>query len=251
MWQALADFITLMSVENNQPSLPPGSPSGYGPRAGVGRAHAPLSRSRTELLETLRAQSEPTTLAALVAISGLHANTVREHLDALVRQGLAHRHASEPAGRGRPAWLYEAIGLDAAAAPEYAGLAAALAAAIHRTSTTPTDDAVAAGREWGHQLARERGAAPAASAVAARREVISLLDEVGFEPQADARSSLVRLTRCPLLEAAHKYPEVVCGVHLGLAQGALEEYGADPEGTELLPFAEPGACRLHLMRRNR
>jgi predicted ArsR family transcriptional regulator len=110
---------------------------------------------------------------------------------------------------------------------------------------------VAAGREWGHELARERGAGPAPSAVAARREVVSLLDEVGFEPQADARSSVVRLTRCPLLEAAHKYPDVVCGVHLGLAQGALEEYGADPEGTELLPFAEPGACRLHLMRRPR
>lgn len=224
---------------------------GYGPRPGAGRASAPLSRSRAALLETLRAQSEPTTLAALVAISGLHANTVREHLDALVRQGLAHRQSSEPAGRGRPAWLYEASGSDAAAAPEYAGLAAALAAAIHRTSTTPTDDAVAAGREWGHELARERGAGPAPSAVAARREVVSLLDEVGFEPQADARSTVVRLTRCPLLEAAHKYPDVVCGVHLGLAQGALEEYGADPEGTELLPFAEPGACRLHLMRRNR
>ena len=28
-------------------------------------------------------------------------------------------------------------------------------------------------------------------------------------------------------------------------------YGADPDGTELLPFAEPGACRLHLMRRSR
>jgi hypothetical protein len=54
-----------------------------------------------------------------------------------------------------------------------------------------------------------------------------------------------------LLEAAHQYPDVVCGVHLGLTQGALEEFGADPVGTELLPFAEPGACRLHLMRRPR
>jgi predicted ArsR family transcriptional regulator len=81
--------------------------------------------------------------------------------------------------------------------------------------------------------------------------VVSLLDAVGFAPQPDARSSTVRLTRCPLLEAAHKHPDVVCGVHLGLARGALEEYGADPDGTELLPFAEPGACRLHLMRRSR
>jgi len=240
-----------MSVENNRPSMPSPMTPGYGPRPGAGRARAALSRSRGALLESLRAQAEPTTLAALVAISGLHANTVREHLDALVRQGLAHRHAAEPAGRGRPAWLYEATGSDAAAAPEYAGLASALAAAIHRASTSPAEDAVSAGREWGHELARDRGAGPAPSGVAARREVVSLLDEMGFAPQANARSSVLRLTRCPLLEAAHKYPDVVCGVHLGIAQGALEEYGAEPEGTELLPFAEPGACRLQLMRRSR
>lgn len=224
---------------------------GYGPLPGAGRSSKPLSRSRSALLETLRAQTEPTTLTALVATSGLHANTVREHLDALVRTDLAHRHPEAPAGRGRPAWLYEATSRDAAAATEYAGLAAALAAAIHRTSVSPTDDAVTAGREWGHELARERGARPAPSAIAARREMVSLLDEVGFAPQADARSAVVRLTRCPLLEAAHKYPDVVCGVHLGLVQGALEEHGANPEGTELLPFAEPGACKLHLMRRTK
>ena len=251
MWQLHQDFTTLGSVENNRPSSPPRAVPGFGPLPGTGRSRTPLSRSRSALLETLRAQTEPTTLAALVATSGLHANTVREHLDALVREGLAHRHPEAPAGRGRPAWLYEATGVDAASAPEYAGLASALAAAIHRTSASPTDDAVTAGREWGHELARERGARPAASAVAARREVVSLLDEVGFAPQADARSSTVRLTRCPLLETAHKYPDIVCGVHLGLAQGALEEYGADPDGTELLPFAEPGACRLHLMQRRR
>lgn len=248
MWQLHEDFITLWSVENNRPPSPPRLAPGHGPVPGTGRSPKPLSRSRSALLDTLRAQTEPTTLAALVAASGLHANTVREHLDALVSEGLAHRHPEAPAGRGRPAWLYEATGRDAAAAPEYAGLAAALAAAIHRTSTSPTDDAVTAGREWGQELARERGARPAPSAVAARREVVSLLDEIGFAPQADARSSVVRLTRCPLLEAARKYPDVVCGVHLGLAQGALEEYGADPDGTKLLPFAEPGACRLHLMR---
>ena len=243
------EFITLTSVENNRASLTSRAGPGFGPRPGAGRNRVPLSASRDALLETLRAQTEPTTLAALVAISGLHANTVREHLTALVRRGLAYRHPEAPAGRGRPAWLYEAAGSDAAASPEYAGLAAALAGAIHRTSTSPADDAVTAGREWGHELARARGARPSRSAVAARREVVSLLDELGFEPQTDARSTVVRLTRCPLLEAAHKYPEVVCGVHLGLARGALEEYGADPEGTDLQPFAEAGACHLHLMRR--
>ncbi|WP_405064843.1 helix-turn-helix domain-containing protein [Kribbella sp. NBC_01510] len=236
-------------MENNHPAN--AQRPGYGPTPSTGRARAPLSKSRAALLETLRAQTEATTLMALVTATGLHANTVREHLEALVRDGFAHRHQAAPAGRGRPAWLYEATGSDAAAAPEYAGLAAALAATIHRTSASPHEDAVTAGVEWGHQLARARGAEPASSPAAARREVVSLFDEIGFGPRADARSTVVRLTRCPLLEAAHQYPDVVCGVHLGLAQGALEEYGAVPEGTELRPFAEPGACRLHLKTRSR
>jgi hypothetical protein len=35
-------------------------------------------------------------------------------------------------------------------------------------------------------------------------------------------------------------------VHLGIVRGALTEYGADPAGSALVPFAEPGACRLVL-----
>jgi predicted ArsR family transcriptional regulator len=84
-------------------------------------------------------------------------------------------------------------------------------------------------------------------ASAARHEVVDLLDRLGFAPQADDDAASVALTRCPLLEAAYRNPEVVCAVHLGLAQGALERLGAPREGTSLLPFAEPGACRLHLL----
>lgn len=221
-----------------------------GPRPSAGGgATVRLSSARTAILETLRAQAEPTTLAALTAVTGLHVNTVREHLDGLVRHGLVRRRVDAPRGRGRPAWLYEPAGRDVAAAPEYAGLAATLAAVIHRSSKDPTRDAEAAGEEWGRSLARERGAEPAPSAIAARREVVGLLDDLGFAPQADSRTRSVRLTRCPLLEAAHKYPDVVCAVHLGLTKGALAEYGAESEDTELVPFAEPGACRLHLRAR--
>lgn len=155
------------------------------------------------------------------------------------------RSPAAPVGRGRPAWLYEATNNDASGL-EHLDVVAVLASAIRRTSTSPTEDAISAGTEWGHELARERGARPARNAVAARRQVVVLLDKIGFAPQPDSRASVVRLTRCPLLEAARKYPDVVCGVHLGLIRGALEEYGADPGSTELKPFSEPGACRLHL-----
>lgn len=209
-----------------------------------------MSRSRSELLDRLTGQPEPTTLSALVEVSGLHPNTLREHLSALEKAGLVRRFRAQPHGRGRPAWLYEATEhSDDGGGAEYAGLAATLAAAIHRTSSAPAEDAVAAGTQWGHDLARSKGAPGEAGDPAARRQVIALLADFGFGPEPDERDEVVRLTRCPLLEAAHRYPDVVCGVHLGLVRGALEEYGVDPAGTDLLPFSEPGACRLDLVTR--
>ena len=183
------------------------------------------------------------TLAALAAESGLHVNTVREHLEALERRGLVQRESAAPRGRGRPALLYRAV--DPTDRSEYAGLATALAALIHRTSDHPHDDAVAAGEGWGRELARSK-AGPQPTAQAARRQVVALLDDLGFAPETDRRSAVVRLTQCPLLDAAHRYPDVVCGVHLGIVRAALDEFGTETAGAALFPFSEPGACGLKL-----
>lgn len=204
-----------------------------------------MSPARTRLLDVVENQPEPVTIAALVEATGLHANTVREHLEALERLGLVTRTRAAAEGRGRPAWLYGATAEDPARA-EYAGLAAALASAIERSSHDPRADAIAAGTDWGHELARTHGGPERAGAAAARRAVVDLLDDLGFAPEPNARATAVRLTRCPLLEAAHRHPEVVCGVHLGIVRGALAEYDADPDGTDLVPFAVPGACLLRL-----
>ena len=228
-------------MKNNRVRIKPG----HGPQAGD-ESMRRLSPSRASLLSTLRAQHASVTLAALCAASGLHPNTVREHLDALIAEGLATRHQAEPSGRGRPAWLYEATGSDASTAPVYAGLAAAWASSNSRTSRDPTADAEAAGREWGQALASARGLSPAPDATAARRTVVHLLRDLGFAPRTDGEAHLVHLERCPLLQAAHQHPDVVCSVHLGLTRSALEAVGADPANTELEPFAEPGACRLRM-----
>lgn len=229
-------------MKNNRLEILPG----HGPRAGAEPARRPLSASRSALLETLRSQHSPVTLAALATASRLHANTVREHLDALVEAGLAERHQAEPQGRGRPAWLYRATGDDVAAAPEYAGLAAALAGAISRTSTAPAADAEEAGTLWGRTLAGQRGVRATAVPDQARGSVVALLDDLGFSPETDDSAHTVRLRTCPLLQAAHEHPEVVCAVHLGLAKGVLSTAGVDGSATELEPFAEPGACILRL-----
>lgn len=205
-----------------------------------------MSESRRRLLDMLNNQPEPTTQAALVKLAGLHPNTVREHLEALVGQGLVSRERAVPSGRGRPAWLYETTGADAPSDGEYAVLASVLAASLARSSADPAQAGADAGNDWGRELARNRGASPT-TPIAAREQVMHLLDDLGFAPVSDSDDPRnVRLTRCPLLEAAHKHPEVVCGVHLGIIHGAYAEYGVEAIDTALLPFAEPGACRLTL-----
>lgn len=228
------------SVENNGPER-------RGPRPARTATGRRLSRTRASLLETLQGQPEPTSLPALVATTGLHANTVREHLDGLRKVGLVRRTPAPVAGRGRPGWLYEATPQSREdPQPEYAGLAAALAAVIARTSPDPKSDARHAGAEWGRRLADSRSRPEEDGPDAARRAVVELFDEMGFAPEPDEDAAVVRLTRCPLLEAAHQQQDVVCSVHLGIAQGALETYAAPTEGLDLLPFAEPGACLLRL-----
>lgn len=239
-------------VENNEPVK-------QGPRPARTPTGRRLSATRAALLETLQDQPEPTSLPALVAKSGLHPNTVREHLDGLRRVGLVERTAARPSGRGRPGWLYTATPQSHEdPRPEYAGLAAALAAVIARTSPDPERDARSAGADWGRRLAhdtpldasqdrRQPGSTGGAGdEEPARRTVTELFDDMGFAPEPDHDATEVRLTRCPLLEAAHQQPDIVCSVHLGIAEGALETYGASTEGLELLPFHEPGACLLRL-----
>ncbi len=218
---------------------------GFGPAPAAVRGRS-LSAPRAALLEVLRTQTEPVTLATLANEADLHPNSVREHLDGLIEVGLVTWSTAPPSGRGRPARLYQATEVDPESTSEYAGLASALAEAIHRRSPAPTEDALDAGLGWGRDLARQRDATTERSATTARRRVLRLLDDLGFAPETNSRASTTRLTRCPLLEAAQRYPDVVCAVHLGLARGALEEYGADADGVRLMPFAERGACVLHL-----
>lgn len=208
-----------------------------------------LSAQRAAVLEQLQQRAAAATVADLATDLGLHTNTAREHLDALVGQGLAVRERAVSSGRGRPAWLYTAatdtVEPDVRVR-DYAGLAAALAGHLERTSVDPGADALEAGRLWGRELAGAEGVART-TALVGRRRTVDLLGGLGFDPRVDARATTAALRRCPLLDAARQYPQVVCNVHLGIVRGAYEIYGGDPRRTALLPFSEPGACRLHLL----
>lgn len=208
--------------------------------------HAPLSSQRSRVLEELQRSESATTVGALATRLDLHANTVRKHLDALVERQLATRERSAANGRGRPAWAYAAATQNTEPdhrVRDYAGLATALAGQLSRSSADPRADAISAGEAWGKVLVD--GLARGTPAYA-RRAVIDLLEGLGFSPRPDWRATSAKLLRCPLLDAARAQPEVVCPVHLGIVRGALAELGGDPKSAELLPFSEPGACRLRM-----
>lgn len=203
-----------------------------------------LSGQRLRVLEYLRAHS-PVRVADAAAALDLHPNTIREHLDAVVGLGLVERSTAGALGRGRPATLYRVSAADpSVAVRDYAGLAIALAGHLARTSAHPERDARAAGVEWGRELIDGSGGDP-------RQSVLDALDRLGFAPDVDADGPngprSVALRRCPLLDAARRYPTVVCQVHLGIVEGMLERLGVHRRtGLDLIPFAEPGACRLFL-----
>jgi predicted ArsR family transcriptional regulator len=211
--------------------------------------HAPLSRQRLAVLEDVRTHA-PVRVTDAAGRLGGHANTVREHLDALVELGLVQRTTESPGGRGRPAALYRPSGADpVVSARDFAGLATALAGHLARTSSDPERDARRAGMDWGRELIDEAGATDENP----RRTVLDILTRLGFAPDSDGEVDAdgvergIALRACPLLDVARRYPAVVCRVHLGIVEGLLEELGvAAGPGLELIAFAEPGACRLLL-----
>jgi predicted ArsR family transcriptional regulator len=203
-----------------------------------------LTRGRAAVLAALRGQPDPVGVEALAVVLGRHPNTLREQLSWLVQRGLVVRVAQPALGRGRPAWLYSARGTRPAD-DDYVELAAALAWTLE-PSEAGREQALEAGRHWGEQLVDARGPAPVPSPEVGRRWTVELMADLGYEPEADETDDLVVLHRCPLLQAAHRFPDVVCTLHLGLVQAALERNGADPARADLRPFAAPHECHLRL-----
>jgi predicted ArsR family transcriptional regulator len=210
-----------------------------GPRRGTTRpTDEPMSRSKATLLDTVTARAG-STLADLAATTGLHVNTVREHLEALEQRGLVQRERAAPRGRGRPAWRYRPV--EPSEHSEYAGLATALAATIHRSSERPRDDAVAAGAEWGRDLARAKGDPAGTGPAGRRRQVVALLADIGFAPETKRTEH--RRPAHPLPAARHCAP----AIPTSSAASTSASFGARSRRTaptELVPRCSRSASRV-------
>ncbi len=157
---------------------------------------------------------------------GLHANTVRLHLERLREAGLVDVEAIHRGTVGRPQHLYflaagaPGLGFDPPAHALLAGLLAALAERVG----ADVGEATETGRAWGAEAGRRTRASSCLQALE------SELHQLGFEPATEATAGCDTNTRieflhCPFRELAEAYPELVCNLHRGLCEGLVDSVG--------------------------
>ncbi|HLR56330.1 MAG TPA: hypothetical protein VK096_06200 [Actinomycetales bacterium] len=226
-----------------------GTVENKGPRTSApATAQHNVSQARLAIWNLVAQSRDPLTATAVAELAEIHVNTAREHLEGLHRSKVVRRVRHHPGGRGRPSWAYELITPPGVVDSEYAGLATALARQLLRSSDDPQQAARDAGEEWGRELATAQQENPTKqigcnTPSQINAAVLHVLSNMGFAPVTDPDDpKLTRLTRCPLLDASLKYPQIVCQVHAGLMAGVMKALGATGTEMELVPFAEPGAC---------
>lgn len=212
-------------------------------------AGAVLGESRARVLDLLRAAGGPLGVQKVAEQAGLHPNTARFHLDALVDAGLAARKPQSRGTPGRPSMAYQATSNDGPTGQRrYRLLAEMLTSLIAGVMPQPGEAAAEAGREWGRYLTEQPPPYQLLSTPEAVEKLAAALEGLGFAPEAvtDGDSCQIRLHQCPFREVAERHQDVVCALHLGLMQGVLERLRAPVTADRLQPFAEPSVCVAEL-----
>ncbi|HLR97768.1 MAG TPA: helix-turn-helix domain-containing protein [Jiangellaceae bacterium] len=211
----------------------------------TGDTSSRVGASRWRILRTLRSTQGGLGVQELADTVGLHANTVRFHLDRLVSEGLVRRDVQERHEPGRPRLAFTAIERpqDDTSQRNYQLLAEVLAGFVSSNVPDPEASSTEAGRAWGRYLAESPRPFSRTEQREAIDELIRILTEVGFEPEIPADDPpRINLHHCPFLEVAAEHRDIVCSVHLGLMQGALAELRAPVTTPWLTPFVGPSLC---------
>ena len=196
--------------------------------------------SRERLVELLREAVRPLSADELAERSGLHPNTVRGHLDLLEEAEIVASTREDRDRPGRPRRLFR---LAAPRSHEHELLAGALAATLEELPDGPAR-AYDSGRTWGRYLVERLSPDESRDEAACVERVVRLLTARGFAPEVRGRTICMR--SCPFPELAARHTSVVCGLHHGLLDGALEELGAPVRVRRLTPWVEPGLCEAEL-----
>jgi predicted ArsR family transcriptional regulator len=200
--------------------------------------------TRHAIFQYIAAAAKPVDVAELTDHLGLNHNAIRQHLAKLVDAGLVTEGRASGGGRGRPKLLYE---LDPGADSRW-GVAgpyerlSVLLTEILRSGDSPYE---VGKRSVGHDSPAAAGEDPLAL-------VVDVMDRQGFEPEVRndrGRKVDVVLRTCPFASAVLADPDVICDLHLGMAEGVAELSGDRLVVDELVAHDPRRAgCRLRMHR---
>jgi predicted ArsR family transcriptional regulator len=174
------------------------------------------------LFEVLTAARRPLTTADAAERAGVHPNSARLHLGRLAAAGIAEE-GTDPGARGRPrkTWRVANGGRIGGRPPD---ANRELAQWLSRSVAVMAADRAeirAQGRMIGREIAAE----------AESDDCPAVLDDslraMGFWPRREQEGSTTRFTlcNCPYRDVAESNLEVICTLHLGIAEGIV--HGAD------------------------
>ena len=150
---------------------------------------------RAEVLDALRHADAPLGVADVAGRVGIHVNTARFHLDALVEEGTVVRALTQPSGPGRPrtSCYSPRPGMERGGVRSYRLLAQILLS--HLSSAGP--DAGEAGgcqasQAWGRFLADRPPPFQQLTAAEATARLTALLDGLGFAPETETDAAVPR-----------------------------------------------------------
>lgn len=201
-----------------------------------------LGPTRRRVLAHLQEVADPLGSDTLATALGLHANTVRFHLDALIRDGLVRRLLDRQGRQGRPRVLYSAApeGPSVSDLP-FRALAETLLAFVRDHDDVLSPEAI--GESWGRSMVGD----------SAETSIEALVDEVnrlGLTSRltTDEVGELVEIVRCPFRDLTVGGDQTVCRIHLGMLRGYLSAGDAEHTVTELRPWVGPELCIARLAR---
>lgn len=214
-----------------------------------------LPPTRLRVLERVESHAEPVTALEVATELGLHHNTVREHLDALIEAGFISAQSRSTGRRGRPSILYQST----APAPEDV-LDSYLALLDVVCETIGQDEA---GLRCAQEIGRRWAQATDAPEVQANADGTPLSDEervaaltphlttMGFAPERHG-AECVLLRACPLVTRSRVPHTLVCVMHEAFLNEELRRNDAvtNPDGVTrpliALEPLRPDGCHLSL-----
>jgi predicted ArsR family transcriptional regulator len=198
-----------------------------------------VQESRARIQQAIEKTAEPMTVEMIVEATGLHANTVRGHLDVLLAADVISREPAESPGRGRPRWLYRAA---APKASPFQFLAHALTVQLARADSVEFAEDAAA--RWAQALPDLPAAFSPDEAVA---ETTEALNRLGFRATASPVGDAISVTQCPYAELVDDNP-VICDIHTALVVRLLDQTGQPVTLDSMDIWARQGMCVARLNR---